>query len=125
MSPSARTDFGVFANNKFTALNDEQLQEQARINTPAFPAPKSAALEINRTKFISDLLINSPNKYTAKEIATMVVEKFGGEYEKALSFTRAVPWHLKQKGISVTYKKESDVGEPEVIPSITPNIARS
>jgi len=116
MGEGLKIDFGVYRDCEFVPLTSEQLEELVRKTTPAFPAPKSAESSINKTKFITELLTKEPGKFTAKEIATMVVEKFGGDFEKAISFTRAVPWHLKQKGINVKYKKESEVEEASVVP---------
>ena len=114
------TTFGTLTAGKFVELNAEQLADLVRRSTPAFPIAKKPEQMVNKTKFITDLLVESNGKYTAKEIAQMVVDKFGGDFEKAISFTRAVPWHLKQKNIIVKYKKESEVSEsPATVSGMT------
>ena len=117
MNENLPTEYGIYQNYTFSPLTQEQLDELVRKTTPAFPAPKSSEASINKTKFIRDLLISRGGELTAREIAQMVVDKFGGDFEKALSFTRAVPYHLKQKGIIVKYKKESEVEESVAVPA--------
>jgi hypothetical protein len=109
MNENLPVEYGIYSNFTFIPMTPEQLAEVAKKQTPAFPVAKPASESaINKTKFIRDLLVNRGAELTAREIAQMVVDKFGGEFEKALSFTRAVPYHLKQKGIVVKYKRESE-----------------
>jgi len=111
MNEHLPVEYGIYENFTFIPMTGEQLAEVAKKQTPAFPVARPATESaINKTKFIRDLLVNRGAELTAREIAKMVVDKFGGEFEKALSFTRAVPFHLKQKGIVVKYKRESDAG---------------
>lgn len=125
MDEGHKTEYGTYRDGTFIAMNSDQLSELARQEIPAFPVPKSPDGSINKTKFISDLLMNHLDangrcKYTANSIAKMVQDKFGGDIEKALSFTRSVPWHLKQKGITAKYKRESEVDdEPAIVPAPT------
>jgi hypothetical protein len=70
------------------------------------PAAKPASdgkPKLKKTKFIAEL---ANGKLTARDVAKKVVSKFPEEgmtadaqFEKALRFVRAVPWHMKKAGL--------------------------
>ncbi len=56
-----------------------------------------------KTAYITELL--KQGSLTAVQVAKLVGQKFGGEEEKNLRFVRAIPGHLKRRGIVAKYAK--------------------
>lgn len=56
-----------------------------------------------KTAYITELL--QRGSLTAVQVARLVGDKFGGDIDKNLRFVRAIPGHLKRRGIVAKYAK--------------------
>ncbi len=82
---------------------------------------KSGAKKDGKCQFIASLITGeNKGKHTARQVAQMVVEKFPESglgkaevFDKALRLCRAVPQHLKVKGIAREYASEVEARKAE------------